>query len=56
MLSRQYGNLERAQLFPGDTIIVPPILDKRSVLRTIVDLATVIGQLGFAAAAINVVR
>ena len=23
VLSRQYGNLERAQLFPGDTIVVP---------------------------------
>ena len=56
VLSRQYGNLEKAQLFPGDTIVVPPALDRRSVLRTIVDISTIVGQLGFAAAAINVVR
>ncbi len=56
VFSRQYGNFERAQMFPGDTIVVPPVLDRRSVLRTIVDVATIIGQIGFAAAAINVVR
>ncbi len=56
VFSRQYGNFERAQMFPGDTIVVPPVLDRRSVLRTIVDLATIAGQIGFAAAAINIVR
>lgn len=56
VLSRQYGRFERAPLFPGDTIVVPPLLDRRSVLRTIVDIATVVGQFGFAAAAINIVR
>ncbi len=56
VLSRQYGNFEHAQLFPGDTIVVPPTLDKRSLLRTIVDVATVVGQFGLAAAAINILR
>lgn len=56
VLSRQYGNLERAQLFPGDTIVVPPMLDRRSLLRTIVDVANVVGQFGLAAAAIRVLR
>ncbi len=56
VLSRQYGRFERAQLFPGDTIVVPPRLDRRSVLRTVVDLASIVGQVGFAAAAISVVR
>ncbi len=56
VLSRQYGRFERAPLFPGDTIVVPPLLDRRSLLRTIVDIATVVGQFGFAAAAINIVR
>lgn len=56
VLSRQYGNFERAQLFPGDTIVVPPVLNRRSVLRTIVDVSTIVGQLGFAVAAINLLR
>ncbi len=56
VLSRQYGNFERAQLFPGDTIVVPPVLNRRSILRTVVDLATVVGQFGFAVAAINLLR
>ena len=56
VFSRQYGNFEHAQMFPGDTIVVPPVLDRRSVLRTIVDVATIVGQVGFAAAAISVLR
>ncbi len=56
VVSRQYGKFERAPLFPGDTIVVPPLLDRRSLLRTIVDIATVVGQFGLAAAAINIVR
>jgi len=56
VLSRQYGKFERAPLFPGDTIVVPPLLDRRSLLRTVVDIATVVGQFGLAAAAINIVR
>ncbi len=56
VLSRQYGSFEKAQLYPGDTIVVPPVLNRRSVLRTIVDVASIVGQLGFAVAAINVLR
>ena len=56
VLSSQYTKIERAQLFPGDTIVVPPSFNRRSILRTIVDVATIVGQVGFAAAAINVLR
>jgi len=56
VLSRQYGNFEHAQLFPGDTVVVPPTLNRRSVLRTAVDVATLVGQFGFAIAAINLLR
>ena len=58
VLSRQYGhgNFEHAQLFPGDTIVVPPQLTRRSTLRTVVDVANVVGQFGFAVAAINLLR
>ncbi len=55
VVSRQYGhgNFEHVQLYPGDTLVVPPTLNKRSVLRTVVDAATIVGQLGFAIAALN---
>lgn len=58
VLSRQYGhgNFEHAQLYPGDTLVVPPAFNKRSLLQTIVQAATIVGQLGFAVAAINVLR
>ena len=56
VLSSQYSKIERAQLFPGDTIVVPPSFSRRSILRTVVDLASIVGQVGFAAAAINVLR
>ena len=46
-------NFEHVQLYPGDTLVVPPTLNKRSVLRTVVDAATIVGQLGFAIAALN---
>lgn len=55
VLSRQYGNFERTPLFPGDTIVVPPRFDRRAVLRSLVDIASVVGQFGFAAAAVNLV-
>jgi len=58
VLSRQYGhgNFEHAQLYPGDTLVVPPAINKRSILATIVQVANIVGQLGFAVAAINVLR
>ena len=56
VLSRQYGSFDRAQMFPGDTLVVPPVLNRRSLLRTVVDVATLVGQFGFAIAAINLLR
>jgi polysaccharide export outer membrane protein len=56
VVSRQYNHLDSASIYPGDTIVVPPVLDKRALLQRILDVATIIGNLGFTAAAINVVR
>jgi protein involved in polysaccharide export with SLBB domain len=53
VISRQYADVDRAPIYPGDTIIVPPIIDKRAVLQRIVDIAIIIGQLGFGAAALG---
>jgi len=56
VLSRQYGNVERAPIFPGDTIVIPPMIDKRAILRNLVDVASIIGQFGVGVAAINLLR
>jgi polysaccharide export outer membrane protein len=53
VVSRQYADVERAFIFPGDTIVVPPVIDKRSVIQRVVDIATIVGQFGFGIAAID---
>lgn len=54
VVSQQYANVDHALIYPGDTIVVPPIIDKRSVLQRIVEIATIVGQLGIAAATIAI--
>ena len=54
--SGQYGDVARATMFPGDTIVVPPQFDRRAVLRNLLDISTVVGQFGLGAAAINVLK
>jgi polysaccharide export outer membrane protein len=54
--SRQYGNVDKASIFPGDTVVVPPQLDRRALLRNLIDISTVVGQFGLGAAAVNVLR
>ena len=54
--SQQYGDLPKARVFPGDTIVVPLQLQHKAVLRTLVDIATIAGQFGIAVAAITVLK
>lgn len=54
--SQQYGNIKHANIFPGDTIVIPPKLTRTSILRSLVDIATVVGQFGIGVAAINLLR
>ncbi len=54
--SSQYGPVERATMFPGDTIVVPPQLDHRAILRNLLDISSIVGQFGLGAAAINVLK
>lgn len=56
VFSQQYGNFKHATIFPGDTIVIPPQLQRFSVLRTLVDIATVVGQFGIGIAAINLLK
>ncbi len=56
VLSRQYADVNRALIFPGDTIVIPPMINKRAILRDLVDVSQVIGQFGIGVAAINVLK
>jgi protein involved in polysaccharide export with SLBB domain len=55
VVSRQYAHVLKAPIFPGDTIVVPPILDKRAILQRIVDIAQIVGNFGLGLAAIYLV-
>jgi polysaccharide export outer membrane protein len=59
LVSRQYlskHQFDNTRIFPGDTVVVPERIDKQSTLRTIGYLSQIIGQIGFSAAAISVLR
>jgi protein involved in polysaccharide export with SLBB domain len=50
------GGLEQLNMNPGDTVVVPEIVDKTTLLRGLTDWSAVLGQFGLGAAAINVLR
>lgn len=54
--SQQYGNIKKATIFPGDTIVIPPQLQKLSIMRELIDIGTVVGQFGIGIAAINLLK
>jgi polysaccharide export outer membrane protein len=67
VVSRQYGNLAQKSIFtsgdfdnvvlyPGDTVVVPPVIQKGALLRELSNISTIIGGFGLGAAAINVLR
>ncbi len=56
VFSRQYGDVDRATIFPGDTIVIPPQLQRRAVLRDLLDISTLVGQFGLGAAAVEVLK
>jgi len=49
-------SFERQRIYPGDTIMVPEKLNMTTALRGIMDWTTVMSQLAFGAAAINVLH
>ena len=62
VVSRQFatslftGDFGATHLYPGDAIVVPESVDRRPLLRNLVDVATIVGQFGLGVAAINVLR
>jgi protein involved in polysaccharide export with SLBB domain len=61
VISKQYSSTLRGhgfdsvRLYPGDTVVIPLNLDKGKTLRTVVDIAQIVGQFGIAVAAMNTV-
>ncbi len=55
VVSRQYADVSHSLMYPGDTIVVPPVIDKRAVLQRITSIASIIGNLGLGLAAIYLV-
>lgn len=67
VLSYQYGNLGQRTLFadsgfdhqtvfPGDSIIVPPVIEKGALMREILNISTIVQGFGLGAAAVNVLH
>jgi polysaccharide biosynthesis/export protein len=67
VVSHQYGSLaqraifatrdfEDVMLFPGDTIIVPPVIEKTAFLRNLSNISNILEGFGLGAAAINVLK
>lgn len=54
--SQQYGNIKKATIFPGDTIVIPPQLQRMSIMRNLIDIGTIISQFGIGIAAINLLK
>ncbi len=52
--SDQYGNVSKAAIHPGDTIVVPPKLQHPSFFRELVDISTIVGQFSILAAILAV--
>ncbi len=50
VVSEQYSNVKKAPVFPGDTIVVPPILDRRAIFQRVVDLTGIVSSFGLSAA------
>jgi protein involved in polysaccharide export with SLBB domain len=67
VVSRQSGDLAHRALFanadfghhaiyPGDTIIVPPVIEKSAIMRNILDVSTIVQGFGIGAAAVEVLK
>ena len=56
VVSRQYSNVAKASSLPGDTVVVPPQLTRRNLLRDIVAVSNVFGQIATPLALIAILR
>jgi len=56
VVSNQYSDLGRVEMYPGDTVVVPPVLQKSNPLRELGNIATILAGFGVVAAAIQVLK
>jgi protein involved in polysaccharide export with SLBB domain len=67
VISHQYGSLSQRALYPdhsfedlavypGDTIVVPPIIEKTAILRDLANISTILEGFGIGAAAVEVLK
>jgi polysaccharide export outer membrane protein len=54
VVSRQYADVAKAPIYPGDTIVVPPVLDKRAFLQKVLSIAQIVGNFGVGIAALDI--
>jgi protein involved in polysaccharide export with SLBB domain len=54
VVSQQYADVNKAVIYPGDTIVVPPVLQARNALQRTLNIAQIAGNLALSAAAIAV--
>jgi polysaccharide biosynthesis/export protein len=55
VVSSQYADVPKAAIYPGDTIVVPPALNRRSVLQRTTDIAQIVGNFALSIAALAVI-
>jgi len=53
---RQYGGFDRLQMLPGDTVVVPPKIEKGAIMRNLLNVSTILQGFGIGAAAIEVLK
>ncbi|MGI4756466.1 MAG: SLBB domain-containing protein, partial [Janthinobacterium lividum] len=56
VVSRQYANVVKAPSLPGDTVVVPPQFNRRNLLRDIVAISNIFGQVATPLALLAVLR
>ncbi len=50
VISQQYTDIKRAPVFPGDTLVIPPVIDRRGIFQRVVDVAGIVNGFGLSAA------
>ncbi len=50
VISQQYTDIKRAAVFPGDTLVIPPVIDRRGLFQRVVDVAGIVNGFGLSAA------
>ena len=54
VISNQYADVKNAPVFPGDTLVIPPIIDRRGLFQKVVDLAGIVSNIGIGAATLYI--